>query len=616
MNFKKITAFIMSMALTMSCAAAGIPGTVYAEGSDDEPFSAKLYQNYDYSTSEETIYDIEFQSIDRSVETLVIPSEYQGVKTGGIAYLKNDDIKNIIFPADFTSIRTLECPNLECVVMPDDITDVNVPALGKNVTIIGNGRGFASYYASANRNPFRQSGDINADGKVSAADIVSMISYLTGRTDADGIAKLAADIDHDGRMSIADIVRMKSLVLEGGGSLNISGCLADPDLFGFTRSYNTEADSSLSRFTADITGAVLLDTDDENGELNTVYSPLSLYMALSVLAECADTETLNELLTFLHADSQKDLRKINNDLFRSMYFDNYNRYNKMANSIWLDNQFNDEFGFNQDTVDRLAQYYYTAVYEKDLQCQDDLDDISEWINYNTSGKLKPQFKPSIDEAVKIINTVTFKESWRDKFRTEEEKEFTLPDGTVKKCMMMTRKNETGIITETEKFIRYTKTFEDGYTMNFVLPAEGSSTDTLLSDSDLLNEMFSSRLKPEVCFVDVSIPSYDVASKFDLKDTIKDLGISRIFDSENADFTPLAEDGDLFVSNITQEAVLTLGKEGCEAAAYTAVSMASNSISVPNYRHVEFNADRPFIYYISDSVNTPLFVGVINDPTEK
>ncbi|MBR6646069.1 MAG: hypothetical protein IKL09_00970 [Clostridia bacterium] len=31
--------------------------------------------------------------------------------------------------------------------------------------------------------------------------------------------------------------------------------------------------------------------------------------------------------------------------------------------------------------------------------------------------------------------------------------------------------------------------------------------------------------------------------------------------------------------------------------------------------VEFNLNRPFMYYISDSAGTPIFMGVINDPAK-
>ena len=611
MKLKKTVAFIMSLAITLSFTAAGISGTVNGEETDSSPFEARVHQSYMYSSGNEPLYELEIESINESTNTLIIPSEYDGIKASVLGYFRNDNIHNIVFPSDYTAIGSLLCPNLEYVVLPDDIKITDFLSLGKDVVIIGNEHGFASYYAEANGNKFVQSGDLNDDGKVSATDIVKMISYYTGRFDATAFIKLVSDLDRDGKMSIADLIRLKSLIIEGSdnGGSDISGCLAEPDLFGFTRSYNTETDSSLSRFTADVTSGILLNTKDENGEVNTVYSPLSLYMALSVLTECSDTKTLDELLEFLHADSKEDLRKINAGLFESMYLDKYNRYNRMANSIWLD----DGYNFNQDTIERLAEYYYTSVYEKDLQRQEDLDDISEWVYRNTSGKLRPQLQPSPFEAVKILNAVTFKEKWTDKFGVEKEEEFTLPDGTVKKCMMMSDPYDVGLITENEKYTRYSRTFEDGYRMNFVLPAEGCSTDDLLSDSELLNEMFSKNQKEERCYVNVKVPSYNIASKFDLTQTIQDMGISHIF--EDADFSTLSEDKGMYVSGIAQEAVLTLDSEGCEAAAYTMIVESASSVA-PTYRKVDFTADRPFIYYISDSVNTPLFVGVINDPTEK
>ena len=70
-----------------------------------------------------------------------------------------------------------------------------------------------------------------------------------------------------------------------------------------------------------------------------------------------------------------------------------------------------------------------------------------------------------------------------------------------------------------------------------------------------------------------------------------------------------------ISDIIHEATIAMDEEGCEAAAFTAIVIAPNCAPPPEYETVEFNLNRPFMYYISDSAGTPIFMGVINDPAK-
>ena len=73
--------------------------------------------------------------------------------------------------------------------------------------------------------------------------------------------------------------------------------------------------------------------------------------------------------------------------------------------------------------------------------------------------------------------------------------------------------------------------------------------------------------------------------------------------------------DTYVNEITHEAVIDVAETGCEAAAYTMISVATEA-PAPDYPVYTFNANRPFLYYISDTNGTPLFIGTVNNPTEK
>ena len=73
----------------------------------------------------------------------------------------------------------------------------------------------------------------------------------------------------------------------------------------------------------------------------------------------------------------------------------------------------------------------------------------------------------------------------------------------------------------------------------------------------------------------SVPKFDVTSTLQLRDALQALGVVDAFDPNAADFTPLAEpnaDAPLYVSSVEHAARVKVDEQGCEAAAYTVISV--------------------------------------------
>ena len=79
--------------------------------------------------------------------------------------------------------------------------------------------------------------------------------------------------------------------------------------------------------------------------------------------------------------------------------------------------------------------------------------------------------------------------------------------------------------------------------------------------------------------------------------IAGLGAPTMF-KPGADFSRLA-DGNMFASKMFQKAKIEVSEEGTKAAAATAAIMTMSAYE-PEPRQVEFHADRPFVYLISES----------------
>ena len=92
-----------------------------------------------------------------------------------------------------------------------------------------------------------------------------------------------------------------------------------------------------------------------------------------------------------------------------------------------------------------------------------------------------------------------------------------------------------------------------------------------------------------------------------------MGISTVFDPENADLTGMATDVhgfNLFVSNIIHKTHIDLNENGTDAAAVTAIIIDKAS-AAPSQDIKEVCLDRPFIFAImDDTTGTPIFMGTV------
>lgn len=147
---------------------------------------------------------------------------------------------------------------------------------------------------------------------------------------------------------------------------------------------------------------------------NMIYSPASLYMALSLLSEGSTGASYNELVDYLGVNNLEELRKLNKDLYENNYYKNKNGEGKIANSIWVKNGSN----INLDYVKRLEESYYAESFKADFSNENDKDNIIRWINNNTNDFLKlTKDNYTIDSSISLLllNTIYFNNKWSEPF---------------------------------------------------------------------------------------------------------------------------------------------------------------------------------------------------------
>jgi len=93
--------------------------------------------------------------------------------------------------------------------------------------------------------------------------------------------------------------------------------------------------------------------------------------------------------------------------------------------------------------------------------------------------------------------------------------------------------------------------------------------------------------------------------------LKDLGITKVFDLEEADFTPASDTDIIYVPRIQQTARVAIDEEGVTAASYIIIPGATSP--APPDEIIDFILDRPFLFAITNDNGIPVFTGVVNQP---
>ena len=364
------------------------------------------------------------------------------------------------------------------------------------------------------------------------------------------------------------------------------------------------------------------------GAENRVWSPLNVYMALSMLAETAGGNSRQQLLDLLGAGSIESLRTVANALWRDNYRDDGQTASILANSLWL----NDTLGghYVQDTLNTLARDYYASSFSGEMGSREYDQALRDWINEQTHGLLKDAadgLEMDPNTVLGLASTVYFKAGWAVKFEKKNTwaDTFHAPGRDVTVDFMHDSRHQTYYWGD--RFSAVSLNFE-GYEceMWLILPDEGYSPDDLLTSGEAVEFLLADKtwtygddgedqtsdwMDQKHLLVNIALPKFDVSSGMDLIGGLQSLGVTDIFDYSVSDFTPLADLPDIYVSQLIHAARVTADEEKVEAAAFTFGDPAV--AEAPLTDEVDFILDRPFLFAVTGPSGLPLFTGVVNQP---
>src|SRR5215469_3485516 len=301
------------------------------------------------------------------------------------------------------------------------------------------------------------------------------------------------------------------------------------------------------------------------GEQNLIFSPFSLFTALSMALEGARGETAKEIAAVLHQpypDPQYHaaLAKTIGQLTKAANTNGTQLLN--ANGLWIDKGFRVQTAFRQT----LENLYSSPPSQLDFSHNPESAraEINRWTGEQTKHKIPELFGPgALDRSTRLVmaSAIYFKGKWQCAFPTQNTRPapFHLSGGSTVEANFMNQSSMFGYAETPTVQILEMKYADGALAMEILIPKSPQGLGGLehMIATGTAGVWFS---EMQSRTVDVSLPKFRAESEFPLRDTLAAMGMPSAFSQTAADFTGIDDLRDLFLSYVIQKSFVDVEEE--------------------------------------------------------
>ncbi len=403
-----------------------------------------------------------------------------------------------------------------------------------------------------------------------------------------------------------------------------------------------KAAAAINAFGVDLYRRMLVDKTLDQAK-GAVISPTSIALALAMARAGAKGETAAQMDRVMRSAGADSLATAMNALDRALAsrsgrFAAYSGESagadvllKIANAPFAQ----DGMPLEQPYLDILASRYGAGVRLVDYWTDPDgaRKTVNAWVKKQTAGRIPDLLgKPDVTTLTRLVlvNAMYLKASWLNPFEAAATKpgRFIRADGSRVTVPMMNLARCQGIGMCMLPYAAGAgwRAVElpyigDALAMTIIVPEDLAAFERGLTSQKLTRVVGALRTEPPgttnvVYDVTVTMPRFGIEARADLADTLVAMGMPLAFDIEGADFSgisPIARETGLYIKKVIHQANIDVDEKGTEAAAATAVVMATGG--GPGSREVVFKVDRPFLFLVRDvPTGAILFMGRVTDPS--
>lgn len=355
-------------------------------------------------------------------------------------------------------------------------------------------------------------------------------------------------------------------------------------------------------------------TYKHSNEPNIFVSPLSVDIALSMTWGGAAGDTKTEMQKTIHNEgyTTAQINEYYKTLREALIKVDPSAQLSIANSIWYKNG----FSVNQSFIEANRLNYSAEVTALDFASSDAAAKINSWCAKNTNNKIpKIMDNTSGNAMMYLINAIYFKGMWKYQFDKKDtsKSKFKAEDGEQDVNMMS---QKTTLFYNEDTNARYVELpyGNKAFSMVVALPQTGKKVDDIINN--LNSNSWNTAIKGlRAGNIDIKLPRFKLECEYEMNDKVlPDMGMVKAFIPDQADFSGMASNDKLYISQVKHKTFIEVGEEGTEAAAVTSVEIAITSPGPTT--PIIFNIDQPFVFAIKEnSTGVILFIGKIGKITE-
>ncbi len=422
------------------------------------------------------------------------------------------------------------------------------------------------------------------------------------------LVAMTAGCTKDAAVSAGGVLAASAAPTEGSASAAVDPRLAEAiNAFGFDLLRAIEASGD----------PVARGTSGDPNARATVISPLSVHAALSMAANGASGETLDEMRKTLRLDAFPEhdanaayanlLTRLNASTGATM---------SVANSLWID----EGFPVKEPFVSANRRFFGSEVRSLDLQDRAAPRAINRWVSEQTHGKIDRIVPddPSEQSVLEIVNATYFDGKWALPFeaRATGEEPFYLADGATIGVPMM-RQFAAWRHVMNAKYEAIELPYAGGSTSMVVIeqsPLSSANPGIPTLDGESFGQLWSELKSTQATEGSIHLPKLEARWGDSLVERLQALSMTSVFDSESSDLSRLSDVEPQRIDTVRHKTYLRVDEEGTEAAAVTEVGVAAGAAMGPQTEPFQMIVDRPYLMAIVDNdTGAVLFLATVHNP---
>ncbi len=348
----------------------------------------------------------------------------------------------------------------------------------------------------------------------------------------------------------------------------------------------------------------IIEGDAESKDGNTLFSPLSLRTALSMLANGAEGVTRTQLLELLagkeSAATVESLNNFNKDFSAALTKVDEKAQVNLANGLWIDKT----IAANSAFTSALKGLYDVESVAFEKGTEQSQESINKWISDNTDGLIPQFFDTPPTSDIVLANALYFGSEWTYKFNPENTQDgyFTNADGTRSEVKMMAQTVVTSL-SKTANFEKITLPYGNrGFAMEILIPVNAENA------VDFSGAFEEEEGETSAYEINLKMPRFSCESELKANNILAALGFDKIV-GEDGDYSGITDEAASLFTEIIQKNKIEVDEKGTRAASTTVVMEMSEGQVLEK---TDITIDRPFAFAIREtSSGAILFMGKVN-----